>query len=70
MKYFYEYKYKSGCKVGGHNLEEIKIKDNYIFLKGIDIIQTYYGEDYRYWQQTIDMNEIEYLKINPMEEVE
>ena len=70
MMYFYEYKYKSGAKVGGHNLEEIIFKDNYIFLKGIDIISTNYGEDYRYWQQPIDMDEIEYLKIDPMEDIE
>ena len=66
MRYFYEYKYKNGSKVGGHNLEEIIFKDDYIFLKGIDIISTYYGEDYRYWTQTLDMNKIEYLKIEPM----
>ena len=24
MRYFYEYKYKNGCKVGGHNLEKFK----------------------------------------------
>jgi len=38
MKYYYEYKEKNGCKVGGHNLEEIKIIDGYIKLMGIDII--------------------------------
>ncbi len=70
MRYFYEYKYKSGNKVGGHNLEEIKIKDNYILLKGVDIIPTYYDNEYHYWTQKLDMNEIEYLKIIPMEEVE
>ena len=32
MRYFYEYKYKTGGIAGGHNLEEIKIKDNYILL--------------------------------------
>ena len=45
MRYFYEYKYKNGCKVGGHNLEEIKVIDNYIFLKGVDIIPTYYDDN-------------------------
>lgn len=24
MKYYYEYKEKNGCKVGGHNLEKIE----------------------------------------------
>ncbi len=70
MRYFYEYKYKSGGKVGGHNLENIIIRDNKIILNGVDILPTNYGEDYRYWTQTLDMNEMEYLKINPMEEVE
>lgn len=70
MRYVYEYKYKNGGIVGGHNLEEIKIKDNYILLKGIDIIPIYYDEEYKYWQQTIDMTKIEYLRIEPMEEVE
>lgn len=70
MRYFYEYKYKNGCKVGGHNLENIIIKDNIILLKGVDIIPTYYDEEYHYWTQTLDMNEIEYLKIEPMQELE
>ena len=39
-------------------------------LKGVDIMPTYYDEEYHYWTQTLDMNEIEYLKIEPMKEVE
>lgn len=35
MRYYYEYKEKNGCKVGGHNLEEIKIIDGYIKLCGV-----------------------------------
>lgn len=67
MRYLYEYKYKNGCKVGGHNLENIIIKDNKILLKGVDIIPTYYDTEYHYWATTIDVNEIEYLKIEPMQ---
>ena len=70
MRYFYEYKYINGAKFGGHNLENIITKDNIIVLKGVDILPTYYGEEYHYWSQTIDMNEIEYLKIEPMQELE
>ena len=70
MRYFYEYKYKNGSKVGGHNLENIIIKDNKILLKGVDIIPTYYDKEYHWWKQIIDMDEIEYLKIEPMEELE
>ena len=69
MRYFYEYKYKNNRKVGGHNLENITIRDNKIILKGVDILQTYYDEEYHYWTETLDMNEIEYLKIEPMKEV-
>lgn len=68
MRYFYEYKYKNGCKVGGHNLENIIIKDNMILLKGVDIIPTYYDQEYHYWTEPIDTHEIEYLKIEPMKE--
>lgn len=64
MRYYYEYKEKNGCKVGGHNLEEIKIIDGYIKLTGIDII----NEIPQYWDIMLDMNEIEYLKIEPMSE--
>ena len=32
MKYYYEYKEKNGCKVGGNNLETIEFYDNYIKL--------------------------------------
>ena len=70
MRYFYEYKYKSGCIVGGHNLEKIIIDNNIIILKGVDIIPTNYDVDYQYWNGIIDMNEIEYLKIEPMQELE
>ena len=71
MRYFYEYKYKKGNRVvGGHNLENIIIKENKILLKGVDIIPTYYDPEYHYWATTIDMNEIEYLKIEPMREME
>lgn len=69
MRYFYEYKYKSGCKVGGYNLENIIIRDNEIILKGVDILLTYYDEEYHYWTQTLDMNKIEYLKVEPMKDV-
>ena len=69
MRYFYEYKYKSGCKVGGHNLENIIIRDNKIILKGLDILITCYDKEYYYWTQILDMNEIEYFKIEPMKEV-
>ena len=71
MRYFYEYKYKKGNRVvGGHNLENIIIKDNKILLKGVDILPTYYDKEYHWWTQTIDMAEIEYLKIEPMRENE
>ena len=66
MKYYYEYKEKNGCKVGGHNLETIAFFDNYIRLLGVDIIQTNYGYKEQYWRTLLDMNEIEYLKIEPM----
>lgn len=68
MKYYYEYKVKNGCKVGGHNLKKIEFYDNYIKLVGIDIIQTISGYNTSYWHTLIDMNEIEYLKIMPMSE--
>lgn len=37
MKYYYEYKYKNGCKFRGCNLEKIEFYDNYIKLLGKDI---------------------------------
>lgn len=64
MKYYYEYKEKNGCKVGGHNLETIEFYDNIIKLLGVDIISTNYEE--RHWGILLDMNQIEYLKIYPM----
>ena len=70
MKYFYEYKIKNGAKVGGHNLEDIMITDKGIFLAGIDIINTYDGEEYKHWRTLLNPKEIEYIKIEPMEEEE
>ena len=66
MKYYYEYKEKNGCKVGGHNLENIDFFDNYIRLLGVDIIPTNYDYEKQHWGILLDMNEIEYLKIEPM----
>lgn len=70
MKYYYQYKEKNGCKVGGHNLETIEIYDNYIRLLGVDIIPTHYDYEANYWARILDMNKIEYLKIEPMLEKE
>lgn len=70
MKYYYEYKEKNGCKVGGHNLEKIEFFDNHIKLSGVDIIPTIYDYEEQHWGTLLDMNEIEYLKIEPMLEKE
>lgn len=70
MKYYYEYKYKNGNIVGGHDLEKIEIYDNYIKICGTDIILTNYGDEEYPWGILLDMNEIEYLKIEPMLEKE
>ena len=70
MRYFYEYKYKKDNRmVGGHNLEKIEFYDNYIKLLGVDIISTNYDYEEQHWGTLLDMNEIEYLKIEPMKEV-
>ena len=66
MKYYYEYKEKNGCIVGGHNLEKIEFFEHYIRLLGVDIIPTIYDYEVRHWGTLLDMNEIEYLKIEPM----
>lgn len=70
MKYYYEYKEKNGCKVGGHNLENINLFDDYIRLSGVDIIPTTYDCEKHYWSITLDIKKIEYLKIEPMLEKE
>lgn len=70
MKYFYEYKFLNGGKVGGHNLENIIIKDDFIVLQGVDTLPTQYDDAHEYWSDRLDMREIEYLKIEPMKEAE
>lgn len=70
MKYYYEYKEKNGCKVGGHNLEKNEFFDNYIRLLGVDFIPTSYGCEEKHWRILLDMKKIEYLKIEPMIEKE
>ena len=66
MRYYYEFKYRNGNINGGHNLEKITIQDDIVVLKGVDIIPTYYDDERHYWGININMNEIEYLKIEPM----
>ena len=68
MKYYYEYKIKNGSKVGGHNLEDIKFNDDIIILTGEDTINSCFGEIDRPWRTVLKTTEIEYLKIEPMEE--
>lgn len=70
MKYYYEYKEKNGCKVGGHNLERIDFYDNYINLFCVDLIQTNIDYNEKYFGTLLNMNQIEYLKIKPMLEKE
>lgn len=70
MKYFYEYKYLNGGKFSGHNLEEIRINENNILLIGKDKLELNDGIYEEPFDIYIDMNEIEYLKIIPMKEVE
>ena len=68
MRYFYEYKYKKGNRmVCGHNLEKIEFFGHYIKLSGVDIIPTNYDYEEQYWETFLDMNEIEYLKIENRE---
>lgn len=66
MKYYYEYKEKNGCTVGGHNLEFVEFYKDGIKLYGVDIIPTSYDFRKEYWEIKLDMNKIEYLKIEPM----
>lgn len=69
MRYYYEFKEKNGCKVGGHNLEDIEFYDNYIILSGLDDIPTIYGKK-QHWIITLIINQLDYLKIEPMLEKE
>ena len=41
---------------------------DYIKLCGRDVIQTNYDYEEQHWGTLLDMNEIEYLKIEPMKE--
>lgn len=70
MRYFYEYKEKNGSIVGGFNLEKINLFDDYIGLSCVHIIPTIYGNEKYYRSITLDIKEIEYLKIVPMLEKE
>lgn len=70
MKYYYKFKEKSGCKVGGSNLEKIEFYDNCIRLSGLDTIPMISDYKKEYWSVVLDMNNIEYLKIEPMIEKE
>lgn len=68
MKYYYEYKIKNGAKVGGHNLEDIKFNDDIMILTGEDAIKNCFGEIGSPWRIFLKYYEIEYIKIEPMEE--
>lgn len=67
--YYYEYKYKNGCKVGGHNLIEIEIYDDYIKLWCKDILNTTEGIKADLIPIVLNKNEIKYLKLAPMQNI-
>ena len=52
------------------DLEKIEFFGNYIKLSGVDIIPMNYDYEEQHWGTLLDMNEIEYLKIEPMLEKE
>ena len=52
IKYYYEYKEKSGSKVGGSNLEKIEFYDNYIRLSGLDTLSMNTGYKKRILEST------------------
>lgn len=66
MRYFYEYKLKNGARVGGHNLEKIEFCDEYLKLIGFEDIDGTCHYDYPF-VIILDIKEIEYFKIIPME---
>ena len=68
MKYYYEYKLKNGAKVGGHNLEKITFNEEILILSGFDTIHNFYQVVRRPWRFFLKSSELEYLKIEPMEE--
>ena len=70
MRYYYEYKYKNGSYVAGHNLEYIEFYDECVWLLGVEIVHTMDDYEERFWGTTLDVSEIEYLKIEPMLEKE
>lgn len=61
---------KNGFTVGGHNLQYIEFYKDSIKMYGIDIINENYDIIKEYWQIKLDMNKIEYLKIEPTVEKE
>lgn len=64
MKYFYEYRYKNGCYVAGHNLVNMQMYSDIIVLTCKDLI----NDDCKITPIRLRMDEINYLKITPMEE--
>lgn len=61
---------RSGWLDMKYKKEIIEFYDNFVKLLGTDIIPTNYDYETHYWRQLLNMNEIEYLKIEPMLEKE
>lgn len=62
--YSYEYKLKDGAVISGEYLIDIALVKDIIILTG-----TYNTEDRKtYWEYMLKNNEVEYLKIIPMED--
>lgn len=70
MRFYYEYRDKNGLCSAGHNLTAIKILDYLIELSGIDIIDATRGLYTQPWSILLDMRNIDFLRIIPMEEEE
>lgn len=68
MKYYYEILFYKGGVIGGHNLEEFKIEEGFLVLKGYDGIDYTTGYQEHRWEFRYELTNIKCFKIEKMEE--
>lgn len=71
MKFYYDIEYRNGSRMSGHNCEEVKMNENYLIIKGYDLVLDYEG-DYvpDYWSHVDRIEDIKSFKLEVMAEIE
>lgn len=65
-KFYFTITFKEGCKLGGHNCTDFEIANEFLIVKGYDVI----GNARRYYKFQYELSDIKEFHIERMVEKE